>query len=109
MGNSDRSPGEHEVKVPTERLREMLANKTRLRDMYEVGTFQWDTFNDHVSALSELLELREVQRKAIQLADIASDWNLYEVEIDGVMVGIYDLKHEFEAARSLQSHNTGEA
>jgi hypothetical protein len=34
--------------------------------------------------------------KALQLANIASDWNLSEVEIDGEMVDIYDLTGEFE-------------
>ncbi|MDB6036039.1 MAG: hypothetical protein JWM16_6377 [Verrucomicrobiales bacterium] len=43
-------------------------------------------------------EMADAVRKAVQLADVASDWNLYEVEIDGAMVGIYDLKKEFEAA-----------
>ena len=36
--------------------------------------------------------------KAIQLADIASDWNLDEVEIDGEMVSVLDLRQEFVAA-----------
>jgi hypothetical protein len=36
--------------------------------------------------------------KALQLANVASDWNLSEVEIDGEMVDIYDLTGEFEAA-----------
>lgn len=43
-------------------------------------------------------QMREALRKAVQLAAIASDWNLDEVEIDGQMVGIYDLKAEFEKA-----------
>lgn len=36
-------------------------------------------------------------KKAAQLADIATDWNLSEVEIDGQMVSVYDLKREFAA------------
>lgn len=36
--------------------------------------------------------------KAVQLAEIASDWNLSEVEIDGEMVDVIDLKREFLAA-----------
>ena len=43
-------------------------------------------------------DLYEVVRKAIQLASVANDWNLYEVEIDGEMVGTHDLRSEFEAA-----------
>jgi hypothetical protein len=34
--------------------------------------------------------------KALQLANVASDWNLSEVEIDGEMVDIYDLTGEFD-------------
>lgn len=41
--------------------------------------------------------------KAVQLAEIASDWHLDEVEIDGEMVSIYDLIDEFKQARSLRS------
>lgn len=37
-------------------------------------------------------------KKASQLADIATDWNLDEVEIDGEMVRTYDLRDEFDAA-----------
>jgi hypothetical protein len=40
-------------------------------------------------------------KKAEQLADIAADWNLTEVEIDGAMVNIYDLRNEFRAARPV--------
>lgn len=39
---------------------------------------------------------------ALQLACIASDWNLDEVEIDGEMVGIYTLKDEFATALKLR-------
>jgi hypothetical protein len=45
-------------------------------------------------------DLCEAVRKAIQLASIASDWNLDEVEIDGEMVNTYRLREEFEAAFS---------
>jgi len=37
-------------------------------------------------------------RKAKQLATIAIDWNLEEVEIDGEMVETRELRDEFEAA-----------
>lgn len=36
--------------------------------------------------------------KACQLADVATDWNLEEVEIDEEMVSVRDLKAEFLAA-----------
>jgi hypothetical protein len=42
--------------------------------------------------------MQEALRKAIQLADIANDWNLYEVEIDGEMVSTYTLRDEFKEA-----------
>lgn len=35
---------------------------------------------------------------AVQLAEVASDWNLSEVEIDGEMVGIYALQASFRQA-----------
>jgi len=37
-------------------------------------------------------------KKAWQLTQIATDWNLDEVEIDGEMVRTYDLAKEFKAA-----------
>ena len=43
-------------------------------------------------------ELLEAVRKAEQLASVATDCNLSEVEIDGVMVSTYDLRDEFIAA-----------
>jgi hypothetical protein len=43
-------------------------------------------------------KMQEALRKAIQLADIANDWNLYEVEIDGEMVSTYTLRDEFKEA-----------
>jgi hypothetical protein len=36
-------------------------------------------------------------KKAAQLVDIAADWNLDEVEIDGEMVRTYALRDEFNA------------
>jgi hypothetical protein len=47
---------------------------------------------------AEVDRLRAALRKAEQLAIIASDWNLDEVEIDGEMVDTYDLRDEFRAA-----------
>jgi hypothetical protein len=43
-------------------------------------------------------DLHESVRKAIQLASVAWDWDLEEVEIDGKMVRTHDLRDEFEAA-----------
>ena len=45
-------------------------------------------------------DLLEKVRKANQLALVASDWNLNEVEIDGEMVPIFSLVAEFTAAIS---------
>lgn len=42
--------------------------------------------------------LIEACRKAEQLANVARDWNLDEVEIDGEMVDTIDLVTEFRAA-----------
>lgn len=46
--------------------------------------------------------LREALRVAVQLAAIASDWNLDEVEIDGEMREIHDVRAIFKAALSEQ-------
>lgn len=46
---------------------------------------------------------RKALDKAVQLAEIASDWHLDEVEIDGEMVSIYDLRDEFKQALAMQS------
>jgi hypothetical protein len=42
--------------------------------------------------------MEEALRKASQLASIACDWHLEEVEIDGEMVDTHDLRDEFDAA-----------
>jgi len=34
-------------------------------------------------------------RMAVQLAEVVSDWHLEEVEIDGEMMSIYDLRDQF--------------
>ncbi|USN15920.1 hypothetical protein PAPPERLAPAPP_01780 [Brevundimonas phage vB_BpoS-Papperlapapp] len=44
-----------------------------------------------------LLDALEAVRVARQLARIASDWNLDEVEIDGEMKPIWDLIDQFDA------------
>jgi hypothetical protein len=44
--------------------------------------------------------MREALRKAIQLAEIACDWNLEEVEIDGKMVRTRSLCRQFKSAIS---------
>jgi hypothetical protein len=47
---------------------------------------------DHWQVIEDAID------KAEQLANIASDWNLDEVEINGEMIDIYDLRAEFETA-----------
>ena len=44
-------------------------------------------------------------RKAVQLAHIASDWNISDVEIDGEIVGTYNLADEFTAAIAASKDN----
>lgn len=60
------------------------------------------------AALREQIAAKdEALRQAAMLADIASDWNLEEVEIDGEMVLTYDLHKRF--MRALEgSSATGE-
>lgn len=40
----------------------------------------------------------EALRVAVQLAEVASDWNLDEVEIDGEMMSIYDVQDVLQKA-----------
>ena len=47
---------------------------------------------------AENKRLRHCLEKAVQLAEIACDWNLCEVEIDEDMVSTYTLKEGFEQA-----------
>ncbi|TIN83072.1 hypothetical protein [Mesorhizobium sp.] len=42
-------------------------------------------------------EMMAALRKAVQLAEIATDWNLDEVEINGEMIRTHSLRSEFEA------------
>ena len=51
--------------------------------------------------MSEKINFFGLLRKAQQLAGIASDWNLDEVEIDGEMVHTYQLKREFRQAQAV--------
>lgn len=51
-----------------------------------------------VTACNSHDELIAALKKAEQLASIAADWNLDEVEIDGVMVKTFELRKEFAAA-----------
>lgn len=72
-------------------------------DVYRnhVGSFIVDEeFRANARLIAAAPDLLEVARKAEQLASIARDWNLYEVEIDGQMVSIYDLRDQFLAAIS---------
>ncbi|OWT61989.1 hypothetical protein [Candidimonas nitroreducens] len=47
---------------------------------------------------AQIAQLRESLRKAEQLTQVCGDWNLDEVEIDGEMIDILDLRDEFRAA-----------
>ena len=53
-----------------------------------------------LSALSGLEGVKGALNKAAQMASICSDWNLDEVEIDGVMVRAHALEAEFRSALS---------
>ena len=48
------------------------------------------------------IDVRKLLDKAAQLAVIATDWNLDEVEINGEMVSTYALQVEFEDALAAQ-------
>ena len=48
---------------------------------------------DQIAAIPELIDKLMV---AVQLARVACDWNLSEVEIDGEMVSIYSLINDFD-------------
>lgn len=48
--------------------------------------------------MAEDSKLREAVRVAVQLAVIAGDWNLDEVEIDGEMRSTFELQKQFEEA-----------
>lgn len=52
-------------------------------------------------------ELLKACRVAEQMASIASDWNLDEVEIDGEMVSTYELGELFAAAIAKATGETG--
>lgn len=49
-------------------------------------------------------DIADLLDKAAQLASVASDWNLDEVEINGEMVSIYTLLEEFLAAKEALDH-----
>ena len=48
--------------------------------------------------------IREALRKSMQLIEICTDWNLEEVEVDGEMIGVYELKDELRAAIDELDH-----
>jgi TATA-box binding protein (TBP) (component of TFIID and TFIIIB) len=59
----------------------------------------WEQATEDVREADVLREkLVAALRKALQLTNIASDWNLDEVEIDGEMVETSDLRKQFLAA-----------
>lgn len=47
---------------------------------------------------SAIQEAKEALRLAVKLADIATDWHLDEVYIDGETVSVYDLMVLFDEA-----------
>jgi hypothetical protein len=51
-----------------------------------------------LSLIARVEQMEAALRKASQLASIACDWHLEEVEIDGEMVDTHDLRDEFDAA-----------
>lgn len=61
------------------------------------------TARSHHRLAERLAAAERTLRKAEQLADVAMDWNLPEVEIDGAMVRTLDLRNEFAAA--LTAHD----
>jgi hypothetical protein len=71
-------------------------------EMDDDGGGKTFTISEQGKANADLIaaapELYGIVRKAIQLATIAIDWNLDEVEIDGEMVNTYRLREEFEKA-----------
>lgn len=64
-------------------------------DMHPSETGAWV---HHREAADTIDALVAALGKASQLADIARDWNLDEVEIDGEMVATHTLRDEFDAA-----------
>lgn len=83
----------------------------KTRDQWEGGydffsgpdgafTFMADVEPEDIPIINAAPKLLAVAKLASQLASIASDWNLDEVEIDGEMVGIYALKAIFDVAIS---------
>lgn len=65
-----------------------------------------ETVKANARLIAAAPDLYEAVRIAKQLASIASDWNLSEVEIDGEMVSTYDLAEKFAAALAkAESHS----
>ena len=67
-----------------------------------------DEWKANARLIAAAPKLYEALNKAKQLASIATDWNLTEVEIDGEMVSVYDLLREFKAALALADGDGGE-
>ena len=70
----------------------------RLKDIAnrkEVPGYIRNTARDAVYALGEL---EDGLRQAVQLAEVASDWDLVDVEIDGWMIDIDTLKGSWRKA-----------
>ena len=57
-----------------------------------------------VDATKEIDALRSALAQAVQLAEVAGDWNLDEVEIDGVMVPVGPLGRAWKELLDMNSH-----
>lgn len=51
-----------------------------------------------ILALPEIVKMQEVLEQAIELCEVAIDWNLDEAEIGGVMTATHTLKDNFHVA-----------
>lgn len=77
------------------------ADYERIAETIPGDTPEWDKHAGFlIKAANSHGALVEALRKASQLASIACDWHLEEVEIDGEMVDAHDLRNEFDAALS---------
>jgi hypothetical protein len=77
----------------------LIAGNAQLREDLSDARTGWEQATEAVREAEAVREqLVAALRKALQLTDIASDWDLDEVEIDGEMVETSDLRKQFRAA-----------
>ena len=79
----------------------MATLSERLREWCEFQDPNYVDVRDVKIATGALDAMEAAMEKARQLANIATDWNLDEVEIDGEMVSTYNLRDEFDAALAM--------